>query len=193
MAYTLDIGSQAPNFSMKATDGKIYRLSNFSDHGILVIFFTCNHCPYALGSDEITRKTADNFYFKGIRFVAINSNIAEDNEEDSFESMVKRVEENCFPWLYLHDQTQKFARAFGVSRTPHFFVFDETRRLVYSGSATDQPHHSSKITENHLEKALSELLTGKPVSIPVTDPIGCSIKWKRKDKKWMPSEACDLV
>lgn len=193
MSYTLKIGSQAPDFFLKATDNNSYRLSDFSTSGFLVIFFTCNHCPYVLGSDEVTRQTALKFQDKGVRFVAINSNSSNTYEEDSFENMVERMKDNHFPWKYLHDETQQVALAYGALRTPHFFVFDKERKLVYTGRAVDQPREALKITVNDLERALSELLAGKQVSVPVTNPIGCSIKWDGKDRHWMPADACDLV
>jgi thiol-disulfide isomerase/thioredoxin len=171
----------------------MHQLAVFQDAAVLVIFFTCNHCPYVLGSDEVTRRTAERFYSEGVRFVAINSNSANTYEEDSFENMVRRMDENRFPWVYLHDETQQIALAYGALKTPHFFVFDQSRKLVYTGRGVDQPRDASKITVNDLERALAEIVAGLPVSIPVTNPIGCNIKWEGKDKKWMPPEACDLV
>lgn len=193
MSYTLQTGSSAPDFSLKATNGKTYQLAGFKNSPILVVFFTCNHCPYVLGSDEVTRKTAERFYNEGVLFVAINSNSPNTYEEDSFENMVIRMNENRFPWVYLHDETQQVAMAYGALKTPHFFVFDQSRKLVYTGRAVDQPRDASKITVNDLDRALSEIIAQQPVSIPVTNPIGCNIKWEGKDKKWMPPEACDLV
>jgi len=193
MAYTLQIGDQAPDFNLKATDGKLYKLSDFSDSSILVVMFTCNHCPYVLGSDELTRQSANRFQADNVRFVAINSNSANTYSEDSFENMVRRIDENRFPWIYLYDQSQEIALAYGALKTPHFFVFDKDRKLVYTGRAVDQPRESSKITVNDLDRTLNELVAGSAVSVPVTNPIGCNIKWEGKEKHWMPPEACDLV
>lgn len=193
MAYTLPIGSLAPDFHLTATNGIIYKLSDFLDAPILVVFFTCNHCPYVLGSDEVTRKTADRFKSQGVSFVAINSNSPNTYPEDSFDNMVLRMDENHFPWVYLHDETQEIALAYGALKTPHFFVFDQHRKLVYTGRAVDQPRDASKITLNDLERTLSELIAGQQVSVPVSNPIGCNIKWEGKDKHWMPEDACDLV
>ena len=193
MAYTLQIGDQAPDFMLKSTEVKFYQLTDFSDVRFLVVFFTCNHCPYVLGSDEVTRKTASNFQSKGVRFVAINSNSANTYEEDSFENMVLRMNEKKFPWIYLHDESQEIAQTYGALKTPHFYVFNELRKLVYTGRAVDQPRDASKITEYDLDRVLSELVTGQAISIPVTNPIGCNIKWEGKERHWMPPEACDLV
>jgi len=193
MAYTLQIGSQAPDFHLKATDGKYYNLSSFSDARILVVFFTCNHCPYVLGSDEITRKTAERFKPQGVSFVAINSNSPNTYTEDSYENMILRMNENHFPWIYLHDETQEIAFEYGALRTPHFYVFDQARKLVYTGRGVDQPRDTSKMTVNDLDRALSEILAGQQVSVPVTNPIGCNIKWEGRERHWMPDDACDLV
>jgi len=193
MAFTLQLGGQAPDFKLPATDGGTYQLSDFDDAGLLVIFFTCNHCPYVIGSDEATRRTAEKFAPEGVKFVGINSNSKNTYAEDDFEHMVARMNEHKFPWLYLYDESQAVAKAYGALRTPHFYVFDKERRLIYTGRGVDNPRDANKITVNDLEKALKEHLAGKSVSIPLTNPIGCNVKWDGKDQHWMPVEACDLV
>jgi hypothetical protein len=107
--------------------------------------------------------------------------------------MVKRMEEHQFPWVYLRDESQEVALAYGALRTPHFYVFDGDRKLVYTGRGVDQPKDASRITVNDLDRTLEEITSGKEVSVPVTNPIGCNVKWEGKDKHWMPAEACDLV
>lgn len=191
--YTLTLGSAAPDFDLPATDGRRYRLADFDDADVLVLFFTCNHCPYVIGSDESTRATALAYAPRGVRFVGINANAASTYEEDSFEHMVARMQEHGFPWVYLHDAPQDSARAYGALRTPHFYVFDRHRRLVYTGRALDNPRDTSRATVNDLERALDEVLAGRPVSVPLTNPVGCNVKWDGMSPKWMPPEACDLV
>jgi peroxiredoxin len=193
MAFTLQIGESAVDFRLPATDGKTYSLADFADAKGLVVFFTCNHCPYVLGSDEVTRKTAEKFAPHGIKFVGINSNSVNTVPEDSFDNMVKRMEEHKFPWVYLRDETQEVAKAYGALRTPHFFVFDENRKLIYTGRGVDSPRDTSKMTVNDLENALEDFVAGRPVRTPLTNPIGCNVKWDGKDPHWMPVEACDLV
>ncbi len=193
MAFTLKIGDKAPAFRLPATDGNTYGLEDFKDDPVLVVFFTCNHCPYVLGSDEATRKTVETYAPQGVRFVGINSNSVNTYAKDSFEHMVQRMEQQRFPWLYLHDATQDVARAYGALRTPHFFVFDRDRKLVYTGRAVDKPRDAAKVSVNDLERALREHLASEPVSVPATNPIGCNVKWDGKDAHWMPPEACDLV
>ncbi len=193
MAFTLSIGEKAPDFRLPATDGNTYSLKDFDADPVLVVFFTCNHCPFVIGSDEVTRKTALAFADQGVRFVGINSNSKNTYAQDSFEHMVERMREHRFPWLYLHDATQDVARAYGALRTPHFFVFDKQRKLVYTGRSVDNPRDASKITVNDLENALSDHLAGRPIRRPKTNPIGCNVKWDGQDAHWMPPDACDLV
>ena len=192
MAYTLQIGQKAPEFKLPATDGKTYSLGDFREP-YLVVFFTCNHCPYVIGSDEITRNTVNKFSDKGVRFVGINSNSVNTYPSDSFENMKKRMKQYSFPWLYLYDESQEIATAYGALRTPHFFVFNEKRELVYTGRGTDSPRDASGITVNDLDRALEELTSGRKISVPLTNPIGCTIKWEGMDSHWMPSGAVDLV
>lgn len=193
MAFTLDIGGSAPDFALPATDGKTYSLGDFADAKTLVVFFTCNHCPFVTGSDEITRAAAEKFAGKGVRFVGINSNETEKHPEDDFDHMIARMNEHKFPWVYLRDETQETARAYGALRTPHFYVFNDERKLIYTGRAVDNPRETDKMTVNDLERALSEHTSGGTVSIPLTNPIGCNVKWLNHDSSWMPPEACDLV
>ncbi len=193
MPFTLELGSNALDFTLPATDGKNYSLHDFDKAKVLVLFFTCNHCPYVTGSDEVTRKTAQTFKPKGVEFVAINSNSKETYPEDSFEHMVERMKSHKFPWTYLYDESQEVAKAYGALRTPHFYVFDKDRKLIYCGRGIDTPRDSSKMTINDLENALNEHMAGKAISHPLTNPIGCNVKWKNHDKHWMPPEACDLV
>ena len=193
MAFTLQPGHKAIDFSLPATDGEKYSLADFDKYRYLVLFFTCNHCPYVIGSDEVTRATAEKYIDRDVGFVAINSNSPNTYEEDSFPNMVARMEKYKFPWVYLHDEDQSIARAYGALRTPHFYVFNDSRILVYTGRGVDSPRDTSRMTVNNLDLALNELTEGRSISIPMTNPIGCNIKWEGRDAHWMPPEACDLV
>src|SRR4030043_442170 len=161
MGFTLSIGDKARDFMLPSTEGKIYSLKNFANAKVLVIFFTCNHCPYVIGSDEVTRRTAEKFAPQGVKFVGINSNSKNTYAEDNFEHMVARMKQRKFPWLYLYDEPQAVARAYGALRTPHFYVFDKDRRLIYTGRGVDNPRETNKMTVNNLERALEEHLAGK--------------------------------
>ena len=193
MSFTLQLGQNAPDFALPATDGRTYKLADFKDAKVLVIFFTCNHCPFVTGSDEVTRQTAARFAPQGVRFVGINANSSRTYAEDSFAHMVKRMQEHKFPWVYLHDATQDTARAYGALRTPHFFVFDVARRLIYTGRGVDNPREAARSTVNDLDHVLEDHLAGRPLRVALTNPIGCNVKWDGRDAHWMPGEACDLV
>lgn len=193
MSFTLSLGAAAPDFSLPATDGRTYALADFAAAPVLVIFFTCNHCPYVTGSDEGTRATGVQFAAQGVKFVGINSNSARTYAEDSFQAMVARMGAYRFPWVYLHDESQAVARSYGALRTPHFYVFDAARTLIYTGRAVDSPREASRVRTHELADALSDHLAGRAVRVPVTNPIGCNVKWEGRDAHWMPAEACDLV
>ncbi len=193
MAYTLQPGQKAIDFKLPSTEGREYTLSDFANDKYLVIFFTCNHCPYVIGSDEVTRATAEKYHEKGVVFAGINSNSENTYPEDSYPNMVERMKKYKFPWVYLYDSTQEVAKAYGALRTPHFYVFNEERKLVYTGRGVDNPRDTSKMIVNNLDMALDELISGRPISVPVTNPIGCNVKWEGKDAHWMPPDACDLV
>ncbi|MBT3480528.1 MAG: thioredoxin family protein [Opitutales bacterium] len=193
MSFTLPVGASAPEFNLPATDGRNYALGDFADSPFLVIFFTCNHCPFVTGSDEVTRQTADRFKSSGVAFVGINANSKNTYAEDDFPHMVTRMEEHGFPWTYLHDESQEIALAYGALRTPHFYVFDKERKLIYTGRAIDTPRDGSALTVNDLERVLEEATSGQPISISETNPVGCNVKWDGKGAHWMPADACDLV
>jgi peroxiredoxin len=193
MSFTMSIGSKAIDFNLPATDSRNYNIKDFDEADVLVVFFTCNHCPYVIGSDEETRRTAEKYMDKGVRFVGINSNSKNTNEDDDFPHMVARMKENNFPWIYLYDESQEIALAYGALRTPHFYVFNRSRKLVYTGRAVDSPKNTSKMTVNDLDRVLEEITVGKSVTVEVTNPIGCNVKWDGKDALWMPPEACDLI
>ncbi len=193
MAFTLPLGASAPDFCLPATDGKCYSPGDFAGSKVLVVFFTCNHCPFVVGSNGITRNTVEKFSRDGVAFVGINSNSVLTNAKDSFKSMIEIMETEQFPWTYLRDEAQTAALAYGALRTPHFFVFDSSRKLVYTGRGVDSPREADKVTVNDLDNALSELVTGKPIGVALTNPIGCNVKWEGQDGHWMPPDACDLV
>lgn len=193
MTFTLTLGEQAPDFSLPATDGRTYSLADFKSYPALVIFFTCNHCPYVRNSDEVTRAIVEKYQPKGVAFVGINSNSEETVPDDSFANMIKRMDEQAFPWLYLRDESQEVALAYGALRTPHFYIFDNERQLIYTGHAIENPRQPEQSRTQELVHALDEHLAGKPITTPITNPVGCNVKWKGHGAHWMPPEACDLV
>ncbi len=193
MAYTLKIGERAPDFNLLGTDNAFHDLSSYRKHEILIISFTCNHCPYVIGSDEITRQTVEKYNRESLKLICINSNSKNTYQEDSFENMQARMKEHKFPWDYLHDESQEIATNYGALKTPHFFVFNSDRSLIYTGRGIDNPRNGSESKINDLENAIDDYLRGSDIAVPVTNPIGCNIKWDGKDAHWMPPAACDLI
>ena len=193
MAFTLQLGDCAPNFSLPATDGKTYSLEDFKDAPILVIAFTCNHCPYVINSEQRVLDFTNDYRDKGVAYVAINSNSANTYADDSFDHMKQRVEERGFEFPYLRDESQDVAVAYGALRTPHFYVFDAERKLRYTGRMDDNPRNPGSETTHELRDAVDALLANREVEVPLTNPIGCNVKWDGKDAHWMPADACDIV
>ena len=193
MAFTLDLGAAAPDFSLPATDGRSYSLADFANADFLVIVFSCNHCPYVVGSEDRMKAFCADFADCGVQLVAINANETENHPLDSFAHMQQRVIDLSLPWVYLRDESQDVALAYGALRTPHFYVFDRERKLRYTGRMDDQPIDASKATTCELRNAVEDLLAGREVAEPKTNPLGCNVKWLRRDNHWMPPDACDLV
>ena len=193
MAFTLTLGSNAPDFNLPGTDGKTYSLANFSDAKLLVVVFSCNHCPYVIGSEDRIIKFQADYAPKGVAFVAINSNETVGHPLDSFDHMKQRSKERAFKFPYLRDDSQKVALAYGALRTPDYYVFDAERKLRYTGRMDDNPRNPGKETTHELRDAVDAILAGKTPQVPLTNPIGCNVKWSGKERHWMPAEACDLV
>ena len=193
MAFTLQIGAHIPAFRLPATDGNIYSELSFNDYAYLVVFFTCNHCPYVKNSDARISALAKKYAAQGVKFVGINSNSANTHAEDDFAHMKERMQTHKFPWCYLRDESQEIAKRYGALRTPHYYLFDSARMLVYTGRGLDNPREPERASVNDLDTALAELIAGQGVSTPVTNPVGCNIKWDGQDSHWMPPEACDLI
>ncbi len=175
---TLPIGSSAPNFAgLTGTDGQVYGLGSFRDSSVLVISFTCNHCPYAKAYEDRFIALAREFLPKGVAFVAVNPNDEISYPDDSLENMKIRAAQKAFPFPYLRDQSQEVARAYGAVCTPHLFVFDKGRQLAYEGRIDDSWKDPAAAKSHDLRNAIEDLLAGRPVRVPNTNPMGCSIKW----------------
>ena len=193
MVFTLQIGEPAPDFVLPGVDGKKYALDDFDDAKILIVVFSCNHYPYVIGSEDRMLKLHADYKPRGVALIAINSNETENHPTDSFEHMIPRALEKGFTFPYVRDETQEVARAYGALQNPHCFVFDDQRKLRYTGRMDDNPRQPGQETTHELRDALDALLAGRDPSVPVTYPIGCNVKWKGKEEHCMPPEACDLV
>jgi peroxiredoxin len=193
MAFTLQLGEKAPDFDLPGVDGKNHSLGDYSDAKLLIVVFSCNHCPYVVGSEDRMNQLYDDYKSKGVEMVAINSNEQENHPTDDFDHMVERAKEKGFAFDYLRDESQEVAKEYGALRTPHFYVFDADRKLRYTGRMDDNPRQPGEESTSELRDALDALLDGKEPPVAMTNPIGCNVKWKGQDAHWMPPEACDLV
>ena len=189
MAFTLELGASAPDFDLPGVDGKQYCLDSFKEAGILIVVFSCNHCPAAIGSENRMIQLYKDYKPKGVAMIVINSNEDKNHPEDSFEKMKDRASEKGFEFPYVRDESQ----GVGALRTPHFYAFDAQRRLRYTGRMDDNPYDETKATQHDLRNALDALLAGETPPVELSNPLGCNVKWLDKDAHWMPPEACDLV
>ena len=173
----LKIGSPMPHFKLPATDGMTVDSAIIHDP-VLVVVFTCNHCPYAQAYEDRLIDLANDFDQEGAQFVLISSNDAVGYPEDAFPAMKKKHEEKGYPFPYCYDESQQTAKAFGALCTPHCFVFDGNRKLKYKGRIDDNWKDASAVTERNLYDAVSAVLKGKEPPTHEANAIGCSIKWK---------------
>ncbi len=193
MAFTRQIGDSPPDFRLPGVDGKSHSPADCADARILIVVFSCNHCPFVVGSEDRLNALYADYEPKGVEMIAINSNETDNHPTDSFEHMVERAKEKGFQFAYVRDDSQDVARAYGALRTPHFYVFDADRKLRYTGRMDDNPRTPGQETTRELRDAHDALLEGGEPPAPVTNPIGCNVKWEGQDAHWMPPEACDLV
>ena len=189
---TLKVGTAAPDFSLKGIDGKIYTLKSFSASSVLVVVFTCNHCPTAQAYEERIKKLTSDYKAQKVAVVAISSNdpnairldeLGYTDLSDTYEEMKIRAKDLNYNFPYLFDGgDQKTALAYGPVATPHIFIFDKNRKLQYNGRIDDVEKPSGIPKNNDARKALDELLAEKPVSTPTTKTFGCSMKWADKEQ-----------
>jgi peroxiredoxin len=192
MPFTLAPGNPALEFDLPGSDGKSHTFASLKGARGTLLFFTCNHCPYVVGSEDRMRTFFDWVTPQGISMVAIHSNETRDHPSDAFPLVVERMREKGFRWLSLQDETQLVARAYGATRTPHYFLFDAAGSLFYSGRMDNSPRDASKAQTYELRDAVEDMVAGKPARLAQTDAIGCNVKWWDKDAHWMPGDACDL-
>lgn len=188
----LALGSPAPDFNLPGVDGKNWTLKDFANAKILVVIFTCNHCPTAQDYEDRIKSIVSDYKAKNVSVVAINPNdpkalrldeLAWSDLNDSFPEMKLRAEDHHFNFPYLYDgDTEAVAKAYGPMATPHAFVFDSDRKLRYAG-AIDDSQRVDHATKHYLRNALDALLAGNEVKVTQTKVIGCSTKWASKESQ----------
>lgn len=178
----LDIGDPAPVWKkLPGVDGKEHSLDDLKKKDVLVVFFTCNSCPYAVDYENRVVAFAKKYGEKNskVGLVAINVNLV---EEDLPPAMKKKAEEKGFKFPYLFDESQQIAKDFGAGFTPEFFVLNKDRKIVYMGAFDDSPN-ADKVKKKHVEAAVAAALTGKLPEVKETVPIGCRIRIERRRRK----------
>jgi len=171
----LQPGDQAPNWSgIIGVDGKKHSLSDYSDAKAVVLIFTCNHCPVAKAYEDRIIELTKDYRDKGVQVVAVNVN---NLPADRLDKMKERAKAKGFNFPYLYDPTQAMGHDYGATVTPHVFVFDKNRKLVYRGAIDDSMNPSSK-KKDYLRNALDAVLAGKTPPEAVTKEFGCSIKYE---------------
>jgi len=188
---TLGIGSKAPDFNLLGVDGKMYSLKDFDKASVLVIIFSCNHCPTAQAYEDRIIALEKDYKSKSVAVVMISPNsvkalnyseLGYSDIGDSYEEMKQRASDRGFKFPYLSDgDDQKCALAYGPSATPHCFVFDRNRILCYTGRIDGSEKPGTGKAED-VRNAIDAILTGNAVKNPVTKVFGCSIKWSWKDE-----------
>ncbi len=185
----LAIGQPAPDFALPGTDDRVHRLADYGDSPVLVVLFTCNHCPTAQAAEERVKQLVEAYRARGVQWLAISPNdpdsvrideLGYSVHGDSLADMKLHAAEHGFNFPYLFDgETQAVSRAFGVIATPHVFVFDRERRLRYQGRLDDSKYEDGA-TRHETRDAIEALLDARPVPVETTRPFGCSTKWKEK-------------
>jgi len=183
---TLEILADAPDFSLPGIDGKTYSLKDFNDAEVLVIIFTCNHCPTAQAYEDRIISIVNDYRNQKVRVVAISPNAVKSvlleergysDMGDSFEEMKQRAKDKGFNFVYLYDgDTQQTSMKYGPVATPHAFVFDKNRKLKYKGRL-DGIEKPGTANAEDLRNAIDAVLLGAEILYPETKTFGCSVKW----------------
>jgi peroxiredoxin len=173
---TISIGEKAPDFAgLPGTDAKKHGLDQFKKAKAVVVVFTCNHCPVAQAYEDRLVALQKEFRKQGVRFVAICTN---PDESDQLEKMKERAESKKFNFPYVRDDDQKIGRAYGAAVTPHVFLLDKDRKIVYMGSIDDN-QDAEKVAKHYLKDAIDAVLAGKAPETAETRQFGCGIRYEK--------------
>jgi peroxiredoxin len=185
----LPLGSPAPDFALPGVDGQMHKLSDYASSPILVVVFTCNHCPIAQMYERRIQQLANDYKAKGVAVVAIQPNdpqairideLDSSDVSDSLPEMKIRVQYKHLTYPYLYDgETQQVTRAYGPQATPHVFIFDQQRHLRYEGRM-DNSYRTELVKTQDARNAIEALLARKEVTVKHTGAFGCSTKWQEK-------------
>lgn len=170
------------SFNLLNVDDTLVSLDSYSEAKGFIVIFSCNHCPYVIGSEARMIALHNKYAPLGYPVIAISSNDVAQYPDDSFDNMKRKSEQKKFPFKYLFDETQEVAKRYGAERTPHVFLLQKENegdvKLVYSGAIDDNPKFAAEVKEKFLEPVLDSLLAGSPVPYAVKPALGCMVKWK---------------
>ncbi len=170
----LDVGKPAPAWTdLLGVDGQRHSLDELKEANLVVVVFACNHCPVVKAYERRLIRFVDDYRDKGVELVAIS---VSKHGSDGIEKMKRRASDSGFNFAYLIDPTQKLARAYGATVTPHLFVLDQKRRIAYMGKIDDQMEET-KVTESFLRLAVDALLAGHEPEVTETRQMGCEIDY----------------
>ncbi len=178
-AVELKIGSQMPNTDYLLNDisGNQITLNEIKGKNGTLIIFSCNTCPWVIKWEDRYIEIANSYLKRGIGMIAINSNVARFKGDDSLYKMKKHAKEKKYNFPYAQDPKAKLAYAFGATKTPHVYLFDDKDNLVYRGAIDDNARDASSVEEPFLSNALDQLLAGRKIKKTTSRAIGCSIKF----------------
>lgn len=184
MTSQLPLGAPFPGFAgLRGVDGNVHDAEEYAASRVIVVVFSCNHCPYVQAYEQRMVAFQNAYAPRGVQLVAINANDTRNYPEDDYEQMVRRARQEGLNFPYLRDEDQKVAEAFHASHTPEFFVFasppDSDRKvLVYHGKMDDNYQKPQAVEHHYLKDAVDAVLEGRPVKVGETHSIGCTIKWR---------------
>lgn len=177
-ADVLKIGAPMPKADVKMKDisGKEITLRDAAGTNGTLVMFSCNTCPYVIKNQSRTKEAMTYASGKNVGVAILNSNEAYRDNEDSYEAMKAYAKEQGYNWFYTIDKNSEIADAFGATRTPEVFLFDNSGKLVYNGALDDSPADPRSVKREHLKVAIDEITSGKEVSVKTSKSIGCGIK-----------------
>lgn len=179
LSTMLPLGTEAPQFRLPDTEGKMVASEDFQDSPALLVVFMCNHCPFVQHVLPEFVRLARDYQSRGVVIVGINSNDIETYPQDGPAAMAELSRNKGLTFPYLFDDSQEVAKAYGAACTPDFYLFDGSRHLVYRGRMDDSsPGNDRPVTGVDLRAALDAVLDGRPVSPDQQPSLGCNIKWK---------------
>ncbi len=174
------IGSYAPDFELPGTDGTVHHLARYLErYDAVGVVFICNHCPYVQMYLDRLNQIQHQFGDRRFTLIGINPNDAEQYPADSFEKMQEFVATHGINFPYLRDVTQDVAQTFGAEKTPHVFLVNQQGVLCYSGAIDDNAQNAAAVKQTFLTDAIAQVLSGRSIQPTATNPVGCSVKWRR--------------